>query len=64
MTEPPHKVVLYAELNHGNQISESEIRGIVASLEKRGFTGWYERVPMNRFIRVIKSLKQGWDTLE
>ena len=65
------KVVLYAEMNHGNDISEKELRLIIQNLEKRGFNGWYERVPANTWIQVVHMLgkivktgKNAWDSIE
>ena len=44
------KVIVYAEKNHGADISEKELRKIVSDLEQRGFTGYYERVSMGKFM--------------
>lgn len=59
-------------MNHGGDISERELRGIIDSFRKRGFTSaWYERVPTSKLFRAIKALKEGagilkdqWDTID
>ena len=35
----PHRVVIYAESNEGQLITESEIREIQSYLESKGFSG-------------------------
>ena len=59
------KVVVYAEMNHGGDISEKELRGIIDMFKKRGFTSaWYERVPSSKFIRAVRFLKDTGSTLK
>ena len=58
------RVVIYAEMNHGGNISENELRKIIEMFKTRGFTmAWYQRVPANKFIRAIGKLKEVWDSL-
>lgn len=61
------KVIVYAEKNHGGDISEKELRKIIASLEQRGFVGYYERISMGRFTLVkqaFETLQKLWDRIE
>jgi hypothetical protein len=48
-----HKVIIYAEMNGGRDISEKELRLIVKDLESRGFNGYYDRTDEHNGVRAI-----------
>ena len=61
------KVIVYAEKNHGGDISEKELRKIVSDLENRGFSGYYERVPVSKFMLVKQAfdiMRKFWESID
>ncbi len=60
-----HKVIVYAELNGGKEITEKELRLIIHDLERRGFHGWYERQDSNKsWLEIFNTLGQKMGILQ
>lgn len=74
MNPTNHKVIIYAELNGGKDITDKELRLIVKDLERRGFKGYSERIEgsrydiLNKLARTLGLAKdiagKAWDSLD
>jgi len=51
-----HRVVIYAERTDGEDVTEDELRGIMRTLESKGFNGYYERTPPHRILEVAREM--------